>query len=116
MHWGTKMTQRDPFDLEAAFDAARAAPAPLPDGLAARIVADAIAHQPRKPLPARILAALGGPAGVGGLVTATVAGFWLGVAPPADGFDPLILVGAVELEASDDFTDLTGFGWDSDEG
>jgi hypothetical protein len=110
------MTQPDPFDLEMAFEAARAAPAPLPDDLAARIVADAIAHQPRKPLLARILGAIGGPAGLGGLVTATVAGFWLGVAPPTEVFDPLVLVGAFETETGDDYADLIGFEWDSDEG
>ncbi|MEP1765222.1 MAG: hypothetical protein ABJJ53_01000 [Sulfitobacter sp.] len=110
------MTQHDPFDLEAAFDAARAAPAPMPAALSARIVADALAHQPRKPLWTRMLAAIGGPAGLGGLMTATVAGFWLGVAPPVDGVDPLALIGAVELDTSAEFTDLVGLGWYSDEG
>ncbi|WP_299411853.1 hypothetical protein [uncultured Sulfitobacter sp.] len=110
------MTQRDPFDLEAAFDAARAAPAPLPDDLAARILADAQAHQPRKPIWQRIIAAVGGPAGVGGLVTATAAGFWFGIAPPAEGFDPLVLVGAVEQDIDADLTLMSDFGWGNDEG
>jgi len=110
------MTQHDPFDLEAAFDAARAAPARMPEALSVRIVADALAHQPPKPFLTRLLAAIGGPAGLGGLVTATVAGFWFGIAPPLDGIDPLALIGAVELDASYEYTDLVGLGWDSDEG
>jgi len=110
------MTQHDPFDLEAAFDAARAAPARMPDALSARIVADALAHQPKKPLLTRLLAAIGGPAGLGGLVTATVAGFWLGVAPPVDGIDPLTFISGVEMDAGDEYTDIVGLGWYSDEG
>lgn len=110
------MTQPDPFDLEGAFEAARAAPARMPAALADRIVADARALQPRKPIWSRILAAVGGPAGVGGLVTATVVGFWFGVAPPAEGIDPLVLVGAVELETTDEFADLIDFGWYIEEG
>jgi hypothetical protein len=110
------MTQHDPFDLETAFSAARAAPARMPDALSARIVADALAHQPRRPMWTSVLAANGGPAGRGGLVTATVAGCWFGIAPPLDGIDPLALIGAVELDASYEYTDLVGLGWDSDEG
>ena len=114
------MTQHDPFNLEAAFDVARATPAPMPEALTARIFADAVAHQPRKPIWVRLLNAIGGPAGMGGLVTATVAGFWFGVTPPADGYDPLLLVSAVEQQVDEDFTDLVGFGltdfgWSNDE-
>lgn len=116
MHWGIRMTQRDNFDLEATFDAARAGPPQMPDGLLARIVADAEAVQPQVPLWRRLMAAVGGPAGLGGLVTATVAGFWLGVAPPHDNVDPLVLIGVIELAADDDMTDLLGFGWYSEEG
>lgn len=110
------MTQRDDFDLEAAFDAARATPPEMPDTLMARIVADGEAYQPQLPLWRRLLAALGGPAGVGGLVTATVVGFWLGVSPPQESIDPLVLIGAVDLAADEDMTDLLGFGWYSEEG
>ena len=116
MHWGMMMTQCDDFDLEAAFDAARAAPPQMPDALMARIVADAEGYQPQVPLWRRLMAAVGGPAGLGGLVTATVVGFWLGVSPPQDTVDPLVLIGAVELAADEDIADLLGFGWYSDEG
>ncbi len=62
----------------------------------------------------RALAALGGPAGLGGMVTATCAGFWLGIAPPDAAFDPLVLIGAVETQ--DELADLLDFGWTSEEG
>ena len=110
------MTQPDDFDLEAAFDAARAQPPQMPDGLLMRIVADGEAAQPALPLWRRLIAAVGGPAGVGGLVTATVAGFWLGVAPPLDTVDPIMLIGTVDMAGDDGMTDLLGFGWDSEEG
>ena len=110
------MTQPEKFDLEALFEDARAQPPQMPDGLAERIVADALAHQPRGPLWRRVMAAVGGPAGFGGLVTATVAGLWIGVAPPLDAVDPLVLFGAVESAADYDLTDLTGFDWDIEEG
>jgi hypothetical protein len=116
MHWGMTMTQPDGFDLETAFDAARVAPPRMPDALAARIIADGERLQPSTPLWQRLMAAVGGPAGLGGLVTATVAGFWFGVALPVEQVNPLVLLGAVELTADEDLTDLMGVGWFSDEG
>ena len=116
MHWGMMMTQRDAFDLEAAFDAARVAPPQMPDGLLARVAEDALAYQPQPPLWRRIFAAVGGAAGVGGLVTATAVGFWFGFTPPQTSVDPLVLIGAVELAAEDDMTDVLAFGWYSEEG
>ena len=112
------MTEPDHFDLEAAFQSARAAPPVMPDGLAARIVADAEAHLPRAPLWKRIMASVGGPAGLGGLVTATVVGFWIGVAPPDGVIDPLALIGgeASVDELDYDQTAFDGFGWDIEEG
>jgi len=111
-----KMTQPDPFDLETAFEAARAAPARVPDALAARILADAAAFQPRRPLWLRFVVAVGGPAGVGGLVTATVAGFWFGLARPVEGYDPLVLVTASEVQTSNAYNEVLGFGWYGEEG
>jgi hypothetical protein len=105
------MTQPDRFDLEAALEAARAAPPQMSAALAARIGDDALHYLPRERLWRRILAAVGGPAGLGGLVTATVAGFWLGVAPPAQTVDPLLLFGTADAVAEEDMTDLTGSGW-----
>lgn len=116
MHWGIMMTQPDGFDLEAAFDAARAAPPRMSDALATRIVADAERLLPAAPLWQRLMKAIGGPAAFGGLVTATAVGFWFGVAPPGDVLDPITLLGAVEQVTYEDMTDLMGDGWYSDEG
>lgn len=112
------MTQPDEFDLEAVFAAARAAPPQMPDGLAVRIVADAQAHLPTVPLWQRVMTSIGGPAGLGGLVTATVVGFWIGIAPPDAMIDPLLLIGGESYaeDVEDGFADLSGFGWDSEEG
>ncbi len=109
------MNERDAFDLETAFSRARAEPPMATDGLLARITADALAL--RRPVRRwrSLLAAIGGPAGAGGLVTATVAGFWLGFAPPDDAVDPLVLIGAMQL-ADDDTAGLLGLGWDNEEG
>jgi hypothetical protein len=65
---------------------------PVPsDALMARVITDADAAQPRpvaasvtRPgVVARILDAIGGWPAVSGLAMATVAGIWVGVAPPA---------------------------------
>lgn len=116
MHWGMTMKHNDDHDLEAFFDAARAAQPQMPSGLMARIVADAAVHQRPAPLWRRAMAALGGPVAMGGLVTATVAGFWLGLVPPQDTVDPLVLIGVVDLAAEDEMTDVLYAGWYSDEG
>ena len=121
MHWGMMMTQRDTFDLESLFEEARANPPHPSADLSARIAADAAAQMPRAPLWWRLIGAVGGPAGFGGLVTATVAGFWIGVAPPVDTVDPLVLFGTVDSASAFEVTDLTGFDWatfdlDSEEG
>ncbi|MEH6739052.1 MAG: hypothetical protein V7695_10990 [Sulfitobacter sp.] len=110
------MTQPDSFDLEAAFDAARAAPPQMSDALAARIVADAERMQPAAPIWQRLMNAIGGPAALGGLVTATAVGFWFGVALPGDVLDPITLLGAVEQSTDEDMTQLMGDGWYNDEG
>jgi hypothetical protein len=106
MHWDIMMTQPDPFDLEAAFARARSQPPQMSQDLSTRIARDAQAHLPAPPLWRRVAAA------VGGLVTATVAGFWLGVAPPSEAVDPLRMIVAQE----DDMSDLFGFEWISEEG
>ena len=87
------MTMTNPNDdmLDDLFAQARgAAPAPS-DALMARVIADAEAAQPRpvavsvaRPgFVARILDVIGGWPAVSGLAMATVAGVWVGVAPPA---------------------------------
>ena len=87
------MTMTNPNEdmLEDIFAKARAAtPAPA-DDLMKRVLADADALQPRPSaasVPAmgiwsRMLDAIGGWPAAGGLVAATVAGIWVGIAPPA---------------------------------
>jgi len=90
------MTEKDRMDRDLAglFDAARrAAPEPSPD-LLARVLADAQAVQAEQaaPTPARspsrvtrwrqFVDTLGGWPAMAGLVSAGVAGLWLGINPP----------------------------------
>jgi hypothetical protein len=85
------MTERDD-DLDDLFAAARADTLVPSDALMARIAADAasVAAARRRPavraqrggLLSGLFAALGGWPALGGLAAATVAGFWIGVAPP----------------------------------
>lgn len=80
-------------DLTVFFDAAKDLPLTPPNALMARVLEDAIAAQPvavsprARPLLARrwreFTRAVGGWPAMAGLATATVAGVWLGVAPPA---------------------------------
>ncbi|MGC1495879.1 MAG: hypothetical protein WA790_08720 [Sulfitobacter sp.] len=111
------------IELENLFAQARATPPQIPDGLMARVVADA---ENMQPTPARKswqdwLRAIGGAPGLGGLVTASVFGFWLGVSPPENLPDLAGQVLGQDYSAEYDLTldtttDLTGFGWDIDEG
>ncbi|MDJ1007923.1 MAG: dihydroorotate dehydrogenase [Paracoccaceae bacterium] len=76
--------------LEAFFDDARAHKARPDSALKARLLEDALAHQPAPAAvaPARrgrlgsAIALLGGWPALTGLATATVAGVWIGVAQP----------------------------------
>lgn len=92
-------------DLDAMLAAARARRDDLPDGLAARILADAATVQAaqtagsERRLPTRgpgfwaqLRGALGGWPGLGGLATACAAGVWIGLAPPDFLPDPVTLV------------------------
>ena len=77
--------------------------------------------RPRRNCLTRFLSKTGGPLGLGGLVTATVAGFWFGIAPPSETLDPMVIFGTIELAADDtalddDMTDLFGFEWITEEG
>lgn len=77
------MTQsKPPFDdpLEAAFAEARRMP-PLPDGLLARVIADAGAELPRPvrpPLWRQIFGTLGGWPAMAGLAMTACVGIWAG--------------------------------------
>jgi len=100
-------------DLEDIFAAARATPPQVPDALMTRVRADAQAMQPRAKIGwGGWLRGLGGLPAMGGLVTATCVGFWIGVAPP----DTLPDLGGLVLgfEQTSDF-ETDGFGWDNSE-
>lgn len=82
-------------ELNALFDAARRRqPQPSPDWME-QVVADAAQvldvrrSSPAPSLWDQILTALGGRAGIGGLVAASAVGLWLGAAPPAAIGDPV---------------------------
>jgi len=101
--------QDDDPELEVFFDAARRT-APQPSGdLVARILADADAEQPKAPEPVRppwwrsVLDGLGGAPAIGGLLTATVAGLWIGAAQPF-GLEPLTYVPWEATDLADDDT------------
>ena len=124
MHWGSAMTDKNQIndaELETFFEAARAAPPAVPDALMAAVLADAGAVQaaPKNSGWGAWLANLGGLPGLGGLVTATCVGFWLGVAPPEVMPDLAGFVLGTEAVLEDGLASepgLDGFGWDLDEG
>ncbi len=81
------MMMTDPNDdmLDDIFAEARAV-APTPsDDLMARVLPDATSPQPvsAPPRRMRLWEMIGGWPALGALVTATVAGVWVGIAPPA---------------------------------
>ena len=82
-----KMPDRDK-DLDMLFAEARQAPPKMPDGLADRMMSDALAVMPRTRREgagwlAQLGEILGGWYGYGGLAAACAAGVWLGFAPPS---------------------------------
>ncbi len=122
MNWGLKMSDRS--DLDKALDAIlsemrAAAPEPRAE-LLARVLADAeAAHvapgvgspaaprrvtRPAGPF-ARLAASFGGWGGVGGLLTATVAGLWIGLSG-ATASDTLSLVWSGDSAAASGVVDL----------
>ena len=112
--------KNDEDDLEALFAHARATPPRTPDALILQVLADAKAEQPRSPHAGwrAWLAGLGGLPALGGLVTATCVGFWMGVAPPDLLPDLAGAVMGVETTQDTDFEGLgiSGYGWDIGEG
>ena len=115
------MTRSDTDMLEVFFQDARATPPRMPSGLMDRALADAIDAQPK---PASkgwrgLWRAFGGAPALGGVVTATAVGFWLGVSAP--GLLPDLateIITGDTLAAADDIRvpELTAFGWDIDGG
>ncbi|MDW4496619.1 hypothetical protein R5H30_01390 [Sulfitobacter sp. D35] len=126
------MTTPDPKDdiagLDALFAAARAAPPEPSADLAARVLADARAaqgsrrfepatRQDRSGLGNRLRQALRGWRAAGGLAVAVCAGFWIGVSNPAmvPGVET-VLYGDAAVDAEAELMDLTGLGWQIEEG
>lgn len=117
---------RDDAALEGLFQRARSAPPEVPAALMARVLADA---QEQQPAPVQSIwrtlwHSIGGSAGLSGLVTATLVGVWIGVAPPDQ--VPDIAAGLIDTDytfaetgtdlTQDDLSDVTAFGWDIGEG
>ena len=68
-------------------------------------------------LMSRIARAFGGWPALGGLAAATCAGFWIGFSPPAAIPDAgSLLLGGEDITLDDSMADLSGFGWDIEEG
>jgi hypothetical protein len=106
-------------DIETLFATARSAAPRVPDALMMRVLADAQQMQPVQPVQGGVMSwlrALGGGAGVGGLVFATCVGFWIGVAPPSNLPDLAGQLLNLQSSADIDDSDLTSFGWDIEEG
>jgi len=108
------MTNPNDDMLEDLFaDARGLTPAPS-DDLMARVIADADAAQPRAtaasaPQPglwARMMDAIGGWPAVSGLAAATIAGVWVGVAPPSSVEDLTATIVGDEVSISLFATDL----------
>jgi hypothetical protein len=115
------MTKPDTDMLETLFQDARATPPAMPDGLMDRIMADAVAQQPKAKSGGwrAIWQAIGGAPAFGGLVTATAVGFWIGVAPPSNLPDIATqIITGTEYASFDDTSlpDFSAFGWDIEEG
>lgn len=90
-------TDKEMIELDVFFDAARRETMHLPDGLADRVLADAVQVQQGWQTPApkmrpgilrQLYDMLGGWPAIGGLATACAAGVWLGFSPPSFLPDP----------------------------
>jgi hypothetical protein len=91
-----------------------------------RVVTDALAQQPMPQIAppslwAQIAAMVGGWQGMGGLIAATCAGFWIGINPPEGlptQFETFLgsetSISLLEDGVAD--TGMFGFGWDMEEG
>lgn len=113
----------DPSDdmLEDLFAQARDRAPEVSDDLMSRVLADAEMAQnmlpvvqPEPGLGKRLLDLIGGWPTLGGLVAATIAGFWVGVAPPVAVEDLTVgLIGdtvSVSLFSESDFLEIGGLG------
>jgi len=118
---------RDMNALDALFvEAVNDASTQPSESFMARVVTDALARQsmPKIAQPSlwvQITAMVGGWQGMGGLVAATCAGFWIGINPP-EGLPTQLetFLGSETsvslLEDGIEDTGIFGFGWDMEEG
>lgn len=123
-----KMTDREKpvsFDIDALLAEAAGDRPKVPASLTARVMQDADRLQPkvmqlqRAPVSlfARLGAALGGWPAVGGLAAASCAGFWIGFSPPDTMLDAgALLVNQTQGAFYDEAAELSGYGWDLEEG
>ncbi|MFK7764826.1 MAG: hypothetical protein AB8B62_16305 [Roseobacter sp.] len=120
------MTQNEHSDLDAVerlLSRARGADDGVPRALSARILADALREQP---VPAPIhkkahvwqnwFGEFGGWPAFSGLVAASCVGFWIGISPPEGIGDPSAWLLDDTSATYDDAAELSGFGWDLQEG
>jgi hypothetical protein len=120
MNWGMTMTTDDKM-LDAAFTQARTPDVTASDALMDRIMMDAdsvlaqaapVIARPKQSSGAMLLDVIGGWPTFSGLAAATVAGLWIGVAPPdaLSDFSAGIWGGTIEvpLFESDVFAGLEG--------
>lgn len=118
------MTQNDPDDtefVEQMLDEAGRQRFEPSAALSARVLAQAQALQPAPRRMAhspwrRLLDRFGGWQAVGGLAAASCVGFWIGISPPAGLLDPGALLLGTEGAAYEEAAELSGFGWDPQEG
>lgn len=111
------MTMTNPPDdmLDDLFATARAVTLPPDDALIARVLADAarplLPRQVKEPLLVQLRAMIGGWPAFGSLAAATVAGVWIGIAPPpvVEDYALSLLGDTVNIGLfSDDFLTETG--------
>ena len=111
--------------LEKLLKDAADTPPDLPPGLASRVLFDARQFQPKsKPIAVlrptmvqRFADALGGWPGMGGLVAATCAGFWIGIASPSGLPDAAEMISqSADTSIFEDTIEMSRFGWDLGEG
>jgi hypothetical protein len=113
--------------LDTLLGDAQNAPASLPsEAFMTRVLEDALAQQPMpqfvKPtLWQHITSMIGGWQGMGGLVAATCAGFWIGINPPEGlpaQFDTILNLetSVTQLDEGTQDSAIFGLGWDVEEG
>ena len=120
------MTETDKDDMsrvEAFLDEFTLENRAVPDALTQRVLADARRLQPpsqnrtlKRKLRQGWLASVGGWPALGGLAAASCTGFWFGLSTPVGVIGDTLLGDGPGWVLIEDGADLTGFGWDVQEG